>query len=176
MRLSLLTLIIATFALAQPNPDTLAKHAIDAQTGTAWEKARYFSFSFDVDRNGTRAASFPQRWDRYTGDYRLATRARGDLVIDGNPLQLAKALDEKSRRLFGRSLKLRQLRAGGCNACEAELNVLGTVVFDLSRIGIQFVASPRDVEREQLRQPPVARSVSEHPAPRSAPASGSAPG
>src|SRR5438067_5385460 len=74
MRLSLLTLIIATFALAQPNPDTLAKHAIDAQSGTAWEKARYFSFSFDVDRNGTRAASFPQRWDRYTGDYRVSGR------------------------------------------------------------------------------------------------------
>ena len=50
------------------------------------------------------------------------------------------------RRLFGRSLKLRQVSAGGCNACEADLNVLGTVVFDLGRFGIQFVASPRHAD------------------------------
>ena len=35
---------------------------------------------------------------------------------DGETLKLAQALDEKSRRLFGRSLKLRQVSAGGCNA------------------------------------------------------------
>ena len=50
------------------------------------------------------------------------------------------------RRLFGRSLKLRQVSAGGCNGCEAELNVLGHVVFDLGRFGIQFVASPRHAD------------------------------
>jgi Ni,Fe-hydrogenase III small subunit len=36
--------------------------------------------------------------------------------------------------------------AGGCNACEADANVLGTLVFDLSRFGIQFVASPRHAD------------------------------
>jgi Ni,Fe-hydrogenase III small subunit len=41
------------------------------------------------------------------------------------------ALDEKLRRLFGRSLKLRQVSAGGCNACEADTNVLGTIGWDL---------------------------------------------
>ena len=61
-------------------------------------------------------------------------------------MQLAQALEEKSRRLFGRSLKLRQVSAGGCNACEADLNVLSTVVFDLGRFGIQFVASPRHAD------------------------------
>ncbi|HVO23217.1 MAG TPA: NADH-quinone oxidoreductase subunit NuoB, partial [Candidatus Margulisiibacteriota bacterium] len=61
-------------------------------------------------------------------------------------LQLAHALDEKARRLFGRSLKLRQVSAGGCNACEADVNVLSTVVFDLGRFGIQFVASPRHAD------------------------------
>ena len=34
--------------------------------------------------------------------------------------------------------------AGGSGACEADLNVLGTVVFNLGRFGIQFVASRRD--------------------------------
>jgi Ni,Fe-hydrogenase III small subunit/Fe-S-cluster-containing hydrogenase component 2 len=59
---------------------------------------------------------------------------------------LARALDGKMRSLFGRSLKLRQVSAGGCNACEADVNVLSTVVFDLGRFGIQFVASPRHAD------------------------------
>ena len=49
-------------------------------------------------------------------------------------------------QLFGRSLKLRQVSAGGCNACEADTNVLGTVGCDLGRFGIQFVASPRHAD------------------------------
>jgi Ni,Fe-hydrogenase III small subunit len=36
--------------------------------------------------------------------------------------------------------------AGGCNACEADTNVLGTVGWDLGRFGIQFVASPRHAD------------------------------
>jgi Ni,Fe-hydrogenase III small subunit/Pyruvate/2-oxoacid:ferredoxin oxidoreductase delta subunit len=79
-------------------------------------------------------------------EYRLAARTREDLVLDGREWKWAQALDEKSRRLFGRSLKLRQVSAGGCNACEADLNVLSTVVFDLGRFGIQFVASPRHAD------------------------------
>jgi Ni,Fe-hydrogenase III small subunit/ferredoxin len=79
-------------------------------------------------------------------DHRLAVRRREDLRLDGQGLRLAEALDEKARRLFGRSLKLRQVSAGGCNACEADVNVLNTVVFDLGRFGIQFVASPRHAD------------------------------
>src|SRR5205085_10583598 len=88
----------------------------------------------------------PEGAIRYTNEYRLAARTRDDLVLDGNGLVLAKALDEKARRLFGRSLKLRQVSAGGCNACEADVNVLNTIVFDLGRFGIQFVASPRHAD------------------------------
>ncbi len=88
----------------------------------------------------------PEGAIRYTQDHRLATRSRDDLVLEGQTLKLAEALDQKSRRLFGRSLKLRQVSAAGCNACESDLNVLGTVVFDLGRFGIQFVASPRHAD------------------------------
>src|SRR5262249_43744944 len=83
---------------------------------------------------------------RYTQDHRLATRRREDLVLTGSAVPLAEALDERTRRLFGRSLKLRQVGAGGCNGCEADVNVLNTVVFDLGRFGIQFVASPRHAD------------------------------
>jgi Ni,Fe-hydrogenase III small subunit/Pyruvate/2-oxoacid:ferredoxin oxidoreductase delta subunit len=81
-------------------------------------------------------------------DYRLAVRRREDLIVDGDQrvLKMADALESKLKRLFGRSLKLRQVSAGGCNACEADVNVLGTVGWDLGRFGIQFVASPRHAD------------------------------
>ncbi|HTX67443.1 MAG TPA: 4Fe-4S binding protein [Opitutaceae bacterium] len=84
-----------------------------------------------------------------TGDHRLAVRRREDLIL-GAPgheeVRLAAALDEKLRRLFGRSLRLRQVSAGGNAADEADLNVLGTIGWDLGRFGIQFVASPRHAD------------------------------
>jgi len=74
------------------------------------------------------------------------TRTRQALVTTGPDLQRATALGDELRRLLGRSLKLRQVSAGGCNGCEAELNAAGNVQFDLSRFGIQFVASPRHAD------------------------------
>jgi Ni,Fe-hydrogenase III small subunit/formate hydrogenlyase subunit 6/NADH:ubiquinone oxidoreductase subunit I len=83
----------------------------------------------------------------WTQDYRLATRTRAALEVgDGRRLELAHALDAQARRLFGRSLKLRVVSAGGCNGCEADVNVLSTLVFDLGRFGISFVASPRHAD------------------------------
>ena len=79
----------------------------------------------------------------------MAVRRREDLMLGDagkEQLRLAAALDEKLRRLFGRSLKLRQVSAGGCAACEADTNVLGTIGWDLGRFGIQFVASPRHAD------------------------------
>lgn len=88
----------------------------------------------------------PEGAIQYTQDYRLATSNREDLVLHDRTLKLAHALDEKSKRIFGRSLKLREVSAGGCNGCEADVNVLTTIVFDLGRFGIQFVASPRHAD------------------------------
>jgi len=82
----------------------------------------------------------------FTADHRLAMRCREELVVRGDVPQLATALDARMRRIFGRSLKLRQVSAGGCNGCEAELNAAGNVQFDLSRFGVQFVASPRHAD------------------------------
>jgi Ni,Fe-hydrogenase III small subunit/ferredoxin len=84
----------------------------------------------------------------YSSDYRLAVRRREDLVMsqDDSEVALATALDARLKKVFGRSLKLRQVSAGGCNACEADVNVLSTVGWDLGRFGIQFVASPRHAD------------------------------
>lgn len=53
---------------------------------------------------------------------------------------------KKIRALCKRSFKIRQVSAGGCNACEADSNVLTTIGWDLSRFGIGFVASPRHAD------------------------------
>lgn len=82
----------------------------------------------------------------YNQDFRQAVRVRDDLVVDGNEIKLAESLDDKAKKLFGRSLQLRQVSAGGCNGCEADINVLGTIVFDLGRFGVHIVASPRHAD------------------------------
>ena len=59
---------------------------------------------------------------------------------------LAGPLEGRLHRLFGRSLKLRQVSAGGCNGCELELNASANVNFDMGRWGIDWVASPRHAD------------------------------
>ncbi len=68
----------------------------------------------------------------YSNDYQMAVSQREDLIFSqDHELVLARALNDKMLKIFGRSLKLRQVSAGGCNACELDLNVLNTPVFDL---------------------------------------------
>jgi Ni,Fe-hydrogenase III small subunit/formate hydrogenlyase subunit 6/NADH:ubiquinone oxidoreductase subunit I len=94
--------------------------------------------------------SCPEGAIEFSRDYRLAGGTRSDLVVSSPPREprpeRVLALSRELRRLFGRSLKLRVVSAGGCNGCEADVNVLGTIVFDLGRFGIQYVASPRHAD------------------------------
>ncbi len=88
----------------------------------------------------------PEESLRFTNDYRLAARNRADLIFSDQGIRLADALSKEIRRVFSRSLKLRQVSAGGCNGCEVDINVLGTTVYDIGRFGIQIVASPRHAD------------------------------
>src|SRR5437867_10486298 len=81
----------------------------------------------------------------FGGDHRLAGSGREDLLVDAE-IPRVEALEGRMRSLFGRSLRLRSVSAGSCNGCEGELVALSNVVFDLSRFGIQFVASPRHAD------------------------------
>ncbi|MDE3053312.1 MAG: hydrogenase [Gemmatimonadota bacterium] len=83
---------------------------------------------------------------RFSQDFRMAASTRDALRAATGRVELAGALDEKMRRLFGRSLRLRSVVAGSCGGCEAELNAMSNVVFDMARFGIQFVASPRHAD------------------------------
>lgn len=82
----------------------------------------------------------------FTGDHRLCATSREALSVTDREMERAEPLARELRRMFGRSLRLRQVSAGGCNACEADCNVLGTLAWDMGRFGIQFVASPRHAD------------------------------
>jgi Ni,Fe-hydrogenase III small subunit/Pyruvate/2-oxoacid:ferredoxin oxidoreductase delta subunit len=90
----------------------------------------------------------PQQAIEFSSGYQLAARQRQDMIVtDNKPARACDvSMDKDIRKLFGRSLKLRQVSAGGCNACEADTNVLNTLAWDLGRFGIQFVASPRHAD------------------------------
>ena len=97
----------------------------------------------------------------FSSDVRLASTGREGLVLsalrrDLDPLQVSEAL----RRRFGRSLKLRSVSAGGCNACELEVNALTNVNFDIGRFGIDIVASPRHADGLVLTGP-ITRNMTE---------------
>ncbi len=83
---------------------------------------------------------------KFTGDFEIAAAQKQDLVTAGDLPDLANHARGHFKKLFGRSLQLRQVSAAGCNACEADLNVLATPFFDLARFGINFVASPRHAD------------------------------
>jgi Ni,Fe-hydrogenase III small subunit len=55
-------------------------------------------------------------------------------------------LQKKIDKIFGRSLRIRQVDAGSCNACEWECTALTNPVYDIQRFGIDFVASPRHAD------------------------------
>jgi Ni,Fe-hydrogenase III small subunit/ferredoxin-like protein FixX len=73
----------------------------------------------------------------FSRDFELATADREDLLTQGTLPSLAGHAKKHFKKLFGRSLQLRQVSAAGCNACEADLNVLATPFFDLGRFGMK---------------------------------------
>ncbi len=95
---------------------------------------------------GACAPLCPSRAIIFSNDYRVAESSRENLVVAAPERPAGQIVAAGAKRLFAKSLKLRQVSAGGCNACEADTNVLGTVGWDLGRFGIQFVASPRHAD------------------------------
>jgi Ni,Fe-hydrogenase III small subunit len=98
---------------------------------------------------GECAMVYPQKIT-FTKDYKISTNERQRLIVkegDNHPIEVNPASVRKEiHRVFGKSLKLRQVSAGGDNSCEWELNASNNVQFDLGRYGIEFVASPRHAD------------------------------
>ncbi len=91
--------------------------------------------------------SCPEKIIHFTQDYKLGVSNRKALIIDSNVNKVTPEIaTQKIKDYFGKSLKLRQVSAAGCNSCELELNALNNVNFDMGRYGIEFVASPRHAD------------------------------
>ncbi len=89
----------------------------------------------------------PQKKVAFSAGYRLAARTRDGLVMrEGTSSLSAVEANSRIQKLFGRSLKLRSVSAGGCNGCELEINATANVNFDSGRYGIDIVASPRHAD------------------------------
>ncbi len=65
---------------------------------------------------------------------------------DATLAELAKKLDRAAQKTLGRSLAIREVDAGSCNACELEIHALNNAFYDLERFGLRFVASPRHAD------------------------------
>lgn len=112
---------------------------------------------------GECARAFPEKIS-FTQDYKISTNIRERLVVqegDDRPIEVDPAkVREEIHRILGRSLKLRQVSAAGDNSCEWELNAANNVQFDMSRFGIDFVASPRHADGIVITGP-ISRNMAE---------------
>src|SRR2546428_5019320 len=74
----------------------------------------------------------------------IATEPLGDEHPE--TVAVARAIDGRARRLFGRALAIREVDAGSCNGCELEITGLTNPIYDMERFGMHFVASPRHAD------------------------------
>ena len=81
---------------------------------------------------------------KFSNFHKLGSTSRDNLITKGelDPIKSTELI----KKTFGRSLKLRQVSAGGCNSCEMELSACSNANFDMGRFGIEFVASPRHAD------------------------------
>jgi Ni,Fe-hydrogenase III small subunit/ferredoxin-like protein FixX len=97
---------------------------------------------------GAGRAGLVRRWEVPSGKEIIANEASLD------------ELGTKIRSMIGRALNIRQLDAGSCNGCEAEIAALTSPYYDLERFGIHFVASPKHADM-LLVTGPVTRNMAE---------------
>src|SRR3989449_5948003 len=74
--------------------------------------------------------------------------------------QLEQRMDQAILKHFGRSLAIRHVDAGSCNGCELEIHAANSAYYNLERLGIKFVASPRHADI-LLVTGPVSRNMEE---------------
>src|SRR5271157_6445219 len=107
-----------------------------------------FRYAERVARCGVRKEGLIRRWD---------IQNRAEVVQDEPALSQAA---EQIRALVGRALNIRQVDAGSCNGCEAEIIALTNPYYDLERFGIHFVASPKHADM-LLVTGPVTRNMAD---------------
>jgi Ni,Fe-hydrogenase III small subunit len=72
----------------------------------------------------------------------IGAPAPGDTAL----AEVGRTLEQRVRRLLGRSMTIREVDAGSCNGCELEIHALNNAVYDVERFGLRFAASPRHAD------------------------------
>ncbi len=78
--------------------------------------------------------------------------ARAGIVTEPAPppdealRSIERQLGEIILKHFGRSLAIRHVDAGSCNGCDLEIHACNSPYYNLERLGIKFVASPRHAD------------------------------
>ena len=99
----------------------------------------------------------PQKAVTMSKEFELAEKRRSALrkspvIIDSRDVPdesyeiIGKKVENKAKKLFGRSLQIREVDSGSCNACDFEINAMNNPFNDIERFGIHFVASPRHAD------------------------------
>lgn len=65
------------------------------------------------------------------------------LEDEGSVTLVGEQLERSVKSRFSRSLSIRMVDAGSCNACELEIHALNNAFYDCERFGVTFTASPR---------------------------------
>jgi Ni,Fe-hydrogenase III small subunit len=105
---------------------------------------------------GACSRAYPEQIS-FSANFRMAADSRDKLVVRPGSKSMP-AFDFRLPRSFRRSFALRNVSAGGCNACEMELAASNNVNFDISRYGVEIEASPRHADALVLTGP-ISRSM-----------------
>ena len=109
-------------------------------------------FSLDLGKcNFCGGCAFEGSKIHFSNKHRTGTDSKEKLIIKKGDsfesfFQNSIKIRREIKKIFRRSLKLRSVSAGGCNACEMELNACSNVNFDMGRYGIEMTASPRHAD------------------------------
>jgi Ni,Fe-hydrogenase III small subunit/formate hydrogenlyase subunit 6/NADH:ubiquinone oxidoreductase subunit I len=76
----------------------------------------------------------------------LTSLRQADRPLDPDTSILERSVQRAIHQTLGRSLAIREVDAGSCNGCELEITALNNPLYDMERLGIHFVASPRHAD------------------------------
>lgn len=135
---------------ACPKDCTRCQDACPTQAITLQEQRDNEGIELDTGRClfcGACAQACPRKAITFSREHRICSPTREGLRYSPQrPAALPDRTPTRDLALFARSLKFRQVSAGGCGACEADCNVLGTLTYDMGHFGLDFVASPRHAD------------------------------
>jgi Ni,Fe-hydrogenase III small subunit/formate hydrogenlyase subunit 6/NADH:ubiquinone oxidoreductase subunit I len=116
----------------------------EADPSGAIRMTREFELAVVDRRNLVVTAEYAVNSDGIQHD--LKRLHHGYWPVEDTSEKIERQVRDRIHQVLGRSLAIREVDAGSCNGCEIEITALNNPVYDLERLGIHFVASPRHAD------------------------------